>query len=861
MTKRYTWVLAILLALGTITAFAYTRVTDTGPLLSDVEAEDDVVAGDDVTAGDDAVVTDDIAIGGKATFSGTDARIIMPECTPVGTPSANTGYLQVEDATGTTTLYFLDNAGNKTNLLDAGSATKWDDIGDPDADGTVAFAGYKQTLSSTLNSAGGVLTMTNTTADLTADVSFIDLKLTDDGDANGYFLRLYDNSGGDLKYSIGADGKVTITGTAEGTDAMVITGGDLTLSDGDVVLTSGDLSVTGNFSLTGSFYQSAIAAAASGNVNLTIDAAGSGTITLGGTSTGKITTDNTVELFGATDIGDAGTDTLTITSSIDGNVTLDDGVTHSPQLILKDATDETAIFQKQDGDDFYLTLAAGRDFEIVTGNLAVGNGSPGTCAMDGQDFYVTGDVEIDGTTTHDGAVTLANDITITDQIAATFADNAEELDINASADNYAADAAIATLRTSGGAGATNNTYLLRLRHAAKGDAQDHFFVCEDNAGDDKLAVNSGGTTTWTLDAGAKIAIDGDTTNSTNTGGALDIDVGSATDGGEAVNVKMVSEVAINETSAAITIDLDDDTAAAASIYGIDIASSDGTGSSVLYGINFQNSLETDIKAATAAGGTFLTLDSATADSTVAAGVMDIAYDTITDTAHCIDIDMGVSDPAGAVTVGAIKIDLDDDTNTQPATIDGVAVTSSDLTGNASSAVRAFYTSGCDVALQADNGYVRIGTGSTPDVTPGDDDLYVEGTAEIDGAVRIDGSITGDGGDAIKGYLKSVTDDTDDEVLAITGSGGVYTNAGDGDAETYSLPDAAAGLEYTFVVMAAQQLRIDPKAGDKIIYAAVALDNGEYLWADAVGESIHVLAVDGVNWIVTQSVGTWTQETP
>lgn len=103
--------------------------------------------------------------------------------------------------------------------LDVTASTAWDDIGDPDADATIAFAGYKQTISSTLNTAGAVMTFTNTTADLTSDVSFIDYKLTDDGDSNGYYQRGYDNAGADLKWYIGPDGAVDF-GTAV-VDSMV----------------------------------------------------------------------------------------------------------------------------------------------------------------------------------------------------------------------------------------------------------------------------------------------------------------------------------------------------------------------------------------------------------------------------------------------------------------------------------------------------------------------------------------------------------------------------------------------------------------------------------------------------------------
>lgn len=111
---------------------------------------------------------------------------------------------------------------------DSGGATALNAIGDAAADGTIDQTGYKQTWTSTLNSAGAVWTFTNTTADLTADVSFIDFKYTDDGDANGYFLRGYDNAGNDLKWSIGSDGAFTvgsiILGTANG--VSITTDGD-----------------------------------------------------------------------------------------------------------------------------------------------------------------------------------------------------------------------------------------------------------------------------------------------------------------------------------------------------------------------------------------------------------------------------------------------------------------------------------------------------------------------------------------------------------------------------------------------------------------------------------------------------------
>lgn len=123
------------------------------------------------------------------------------------------------------------------------------------------------------------------------------------------------------------------------------------------------------------------------------------------------------------------------------------------------------------------------------------------------------------------------------------------------------------------------------------------------------------------------------------------------------------------------------------------------------------------------------------------------------------------------------------------------------------------------------------------------------------------NITGEGTGALGGFKKTVTNDGEPHAIAITESGKVLTNAGSDGADAWTLPDAAAGLEYTFVVMAAQEMRITPQAGDKIIYGSTAMTAGEYYYADAVGESLYIVAVDSVNWVVISSTGTWAEETP
>ena len=124
------------------------------------------------------------------------------------------------------------------------------------------------------------------------------------------------------------------------------------------------------------------------------------------------------------------------------------------------------------------------------------------------------------------------------------------------------------------------------------------------------------------------------------------------------------------------------------------------------------------------------------------------------------------------------------------------------------------------------------------------------------------AITGDGTAALGGFLKTVTDDADGEAaIGVAESGSVHTNAGAAGAAAWVLPDAAAGLHYTFIVMAAQEMQVTPAAGDKICVAGVCGDAAEYWSADAVGGSITIVAVDATNWVATSYIGTWTQDTP
>lgn len=673
------------------------------------------------------------------------------------------------------------------------STVAWDDIGAPDADKTLAFAGYKETISSTLNAAGAVLTFTNTTADLTADVSFIDLKYTDDGDANGYFLRAYDNAGGDLKFSIGADGAVVIAGTAEGTDALTITGGDITLTDGDLTLSSGDLSVTGNFTLTGSFYQSAIAAAAAGNVNLTVDAAGNGTITIGGTSTGATILPGAVQMTGNVDIGNAATDTLTITSIIDSNVTLDDGVTDSPSLIFKDATDETATLAKVDGANLDLTTSATEGLRIVTGNLRVGNGSPGTAAMDGEDFYVNGDSEFDGAVQIDGALTAAAGATV----------SGGTINLNASSNNA----------VNIGTGTTTSTVTI-------GGAGNQQIDVGNGAAVKAVNVGSSNTTSTTTLLSGSGGINLNASNNQPTNINSGTSTGTVTVGGTGV---MQIDVGAGGTGAK-TINIGD----GASTGAITVKS--GSGGLLL---NESNNQPTNIGTGTTTG-------------TVTIGGAGVQAIDIGNGAAAKTVALGSSNTTSTTTLlsgsGGVNVNVD---NNQPVNVATGTSTGTITIGGAGAQSIAI---GNGAAAKT----VTLGSTNTTSTT-----TINSGS----GGIVVAGNVSNDGTKTLGGFLKTVTDDTNGKTLNVNESGTIQTNAGAGGAAAWTLPDAAVGVNYCFVVMAAQELRVTPAAGDVINIAGIAAEAAEYWTANAAGESLCLVAVDTTNWIATSYTGTWTQQTP
>lgn len=107
----------------------------------------------------------------------------------------------------------------------------------------------------------------------------------------------------------------------------------------------------------------------------------------------------------------------------------------------------------------------------------------------------------------------------------------------------------------------------------------------------------------------------------------------------------------------------------------------------------------------------------------------------------------------------------------------------------------------------------------------------------------------------------VTPHTAGATLTANDNGTIHTNTGATGAIVLVLPPATVGLNFRFGVGAAFELRIDPSGTETISLPSSGVPGaaGKYLWADAVGESVHLVCTRAGNWSVFGFTGTWTAE--
>ena len=89
---------------------------------------------------------------------------------------------------------------------------------------------------------------------------------------------------------------------------------------------------------------------------------------------------------------------------------------------------------------------------------------------------------------------------------------------------------------------------------------------------------------------------------------------------------------------------------------------------------------------------------------------------------------------------------------------------------------------------------------------------------------------------------------------------VHTNLGATGAIVLTLPqDAFTGCSFSFVVMAAQELRVDPGAAGAVYIGGAKQTDNKYITANDEAESVELIADGNGDWIALSTTGTWTVE--
>ena len=443
--------------------------------------------------------------------------------------------------------------------------------------------------------------------------------------------------------------------------------------------------------------------------------------------------------------------------------------------------------------------------------------------------------DVDNTTYRD-AITLTNG----DVVAVAIGSNNETVAINSSDWDISSTGAMTGIGaiTADGTLTINAATAITLYsneavtigHATNGAADD-LTIGLTGATDSSIIVSSTGTGTDAISLQASA-------------GGVDIDAAVAQD----VNIAGGQVALVSKDDAASAISLTANTGVSETIV---VTNTQGTGESAITLVATAGGVNVDAAAAKdldLAGGEvkLVSKDDAAGAISLTANVGVSETILVTNTQGTDEAAINLTSTAGGVNIDAAAA--------KNVSIDGgqVLIGSKD---NAASAIALTANTGANETIVVTN---TQGTGAgaiTLTATAGGI------TLNASSGITTGDAITGDGTATMGGFLKTVTDDTDAHAVLASESGTILTNAGAGGPFAHTLPAAAAGLNYCFVVMAAQELRVTPTAGDVINIAGVAGDDAEYWTANAVGESLCVAAVDGTNWVALSYTGTWTQQNP
>lgn len=160
--------------------------------------------------------------------------------------------------------------------------------------------------------------------------------------------------------------------------------------------------------------------------------------------------------------------------------------------------------------------------------------------------------------------------------------------------------------------------------------------------------------------------------------------------------------------------------------------------------------------------------------------------------------------------------------------------------------------------------------STDTITPGstaiasgtdqtvlfNDGNFVNGVANFKYNKSGNGALTLTDGTLVSRYL--VSDKTASPYTVLTtDTNTAFTNSGASGEVNFNLPTAAAGLNYKFIVMTAQNLRVTATGAATIsLNNTTSAANGNVVNNTPFG-TIELLATSSSKWVVLNNEGTWT----
>jgi hypothetical protein len=187
-----------------------------------------------------------------------------------------------------------------------------------------------------------------------------------------------------------------------------------------------------------------------------------------------------------------------------------------------------------------------------------------------------------------------------------------------------------------------------------------------------------------------------------------------------------------------------------------------------------------------------------------------------------------------------------------------------------------YEAGFNLTTGSNNVFVGQFAGSDSDLATGSSNVFIGyhagsfDIADVSNTLLIDSNVTDLGaliyGEfdnrllRINGFLLSKTKvaaKTADYTLTTNDSGGTFTNEGTPAKHVFTLPTAAAGLNFKFIVQDADGLRVTANTGDTIRLAGTVSASAGFTEATTIGNVVRLEAINNTEWIATTIVGTWT----